>query len=717
MIRIDDILEKVASTFSDKDINLIKKAYVFAAQAHQGQIRRSGEPYLSHPLEVADMLADMRLDKTTIAAGLLHDVLEDTRITPKEVQKAFGKDISLLVEGVTKLSRVQESSPATRHAESVRKIIIAMTDDLRVIFIKLADRIHNLKTLTFLPENKQRQIARETLEIYAPIANRLGMGRIKAEHEDLAFRYVDPENYFRITSLVDPQRKPAEVELKKIRKTMISLMKESRIPVNIFYRIKRPYSVHTKLKRQKIEFDQVYDFMALRLITDSAKNCYAALGIIHQQWPHLPNRFRDFIAIPKLNLYQALHTTIITEQKSMFEIQIRTHDMHNLAENGIAAHWRYKEAAPRSIIKDDKRLVWLREMVDLYKEQKNPREFLKYLKTGLLPEEVHVFTPKGKVVVLPLGASALDFAFFIHTEIGLHASEVKINSIFAPLKTILKTGDIIEIITSADSTPSRTWMNIVFTPRARYQINRWLNLQDRKKQIVVGKKLWQKQVERNRLPVSKYKEGTILKMLSSIMNVRIERMEDLYMFLGKGKIILNQNIMEKLLSAEEKKATADILFKKAVTKVTKKPHPDIKAQTSTSPLVHLALCCSPIKGEPIIGYMTSGKGLTIHSLRCSLVQKGRLDQHRMVAVSWDRATKRPSKGKILIKGKDAPGVLAKVTAGIAELGGNIIKAEILTCPDKKVHIRLLLEIRDIEHLQSIIKTVSQIKEILSAERI
>jgi GTP pyrophosphokinase len=716
MIRIDDILEKVASTFSDKDINLIKKAYVFAAQAHQGQIRRSGEPYLSHPLEVADMLADMRLDKTTIAAGLLHDVLEDTRITPKEVQKAFGKDISLLVEGVTKLSRVEESSPATRHAESIRKIIIAMTDDLRVIFIKLADRIHNLKTLTFLPENKQRQIARETLEIYAPIANRLGMGRIKAELEDLAFRYVDPENYFRITSLVDPQRKPAEVELKKIRKTMIRLMKESGISVDIFYRIKRPYSVHTKLKRQKIEFDQVYDFMALRLITDSAKNCYAALGIIHQQWPHLPNRFRDYIAMPKLNLYQALHTTIITAQKSTFEIQIRTHDMHNLAENGIAAHWRYKEAAPRSI-KDDKRLVWLREMVDLYKEQKNPREFLKYLKTGLLPEEVHVFTPKGKVVVLPLGASALDFAFSIHTEIGLHASEAKINSIFAPLKTILKTGDIIEILASADSTPSRTWMNIVFTPRARYQINRWLNIQNRKKQIVVGKKLWQKQVKTNRLPGSKYKEGAILKRLSSITNVRIERMEDLYMFLGNGKIVLNQKIMEKLLSTEEKKATADIQFKKAITKVTKKTLPDIKAQTSTDALVHLAHCCSPIKGEPIIGYMTSGKGLTIHSLRCSLVQKDRLDQHRMVAVSWDSATKRPSKGKILIKGKDAPGVLAKVTVVIAELGGNIIKAEILARPNKKVHIRLILEIRDIEHLHSIVKTVSQIKEILSAERI
>jgi len=533
----------------------------------------------------------------------------------------------------------------------------------------------------------------------------------------LAFQYVDPENYFRITSLVEPQRKSAEFELKKIKKTISRLMKESNLSAEIFYRIKRPYSVYLKLNRRKIEFDQVYDFKALRLITDSVKSCYAALGILHQHWPHLPNRFRDFIAMPKPNLYQALHTTIITSHKSMFEIQIRTQDMHNLAENGIAAHWRYKEADPRAIMKEDKRLVWLREMVDLYKEQKNPREFLKSLKTDLIPEEVYVFTPKGKVVALPLGASALDFAFLIHTEVGLHATQAKINSTFAPLKTILKTGDIVEILHSSNSTPSRTWMNIVFTPRARYHLNKWQNLQNRKNSIAVGKNLWQKQFGENGPLVSKHKERSVLKRLSSHFNARLNKMEDLYAALGNGTILLSKEIVDGLLSAEEKKITADAFIKKVVTKVVKKPFPGIKAHASPDAQVHLARCCSPIKGEPILGYVTSGKDITIHSLRCPLVQKGRLNPQRMVEISWSVAAKKPPKAKILIQGKDVPGVLAKVTAVIAGLKGNLVKADAAADSKKTVRIRLILEIRDIDHLDEILKRVSQIKDVFTAERI
>ncbi len=427
MIRFDDILEKVSPRLGEKDIAVLQKAYVFAARAHKGQVRRSGEPYLSHPLEVAGMLADMNLDRTTLVAGLLHDVLEDTDVTAAEIREAFGKEVAALVEGVTKISRVQEASPEARRAETIRKIILAMTDDLRVIFIKLADRIHNLKTLKFLDEEKQKQIAGETLEIYAPIANRLGMGRIRAELEDLSFRYVAPEEYFQDRRPRRAAAKTAEKELRQFRRTLDGLMKENGIPAEIHVRIKRPYSVWSKMKRRDIEFDQVYDFLALRIITDTVKNCYAALGIIHQKWPHLPQRFRDFIAMPKPNLYQALHTTVITEDKQTFEIQIRTQEMHDLAENGIAAHWKYKDEAPQGLMKEDKRLHWLREMVDLYEEQKNPREFLKNLKTNLIPDEVYVFTPKGKVVSLPPGATALDFAFKIHSEIGLHAVGARIN--------------------------------------------------------------------------------------------------------------------------------------------------------------------------------------------------------------------------------------------------------------------------------------------------
>jgi len=717
MIRFDDILEKVSSSYKEKDINLLKKAYVFAARAHKGQIRRSGEPYLSHPLEVTNMLAEMRLDKTTLAAGLLHDVLEDTDVTAVELTEAFGKEIAHLVEGITKISRVQESSPETRQAESIRKIILTMTDDLRVIFIKLADRIHNLKTLKFLPEDKQEHIAKETLDIYAPIANRLGMGRIKAELEDLSFRYVAPEDYFNVASMVDPLRDNAEKELKKAKRALGNLMKENHIPAEIFYRIKRLYSIYNKMDHQNIGFDQVYDFMALRLITDSTKNCYAALGIIHQSWPHIPNRFRDFIAMPKPNLYQSLHTTIITEKKRTIEIQVRTKDMHNLAENGISAHWKYKETDPQHIMKEDKRLHWLREMVELYKEQKSPREFLKSLKTDLIPEEVYVFTPKGKVISLPLGASALDFAFKIHTEIGLHCIGVKINGEHAPLKKILKTGDIVEILTSPNKMPSRDWLNIAFTSTARHHIKRWLNLQDKIKNTALGKKLWEKEIKNYRLPPELLKEENLLKNLSKLANFRIHKIEDFYALIGFGKIVLNKKITEKLLLPEKVTKKKETLLKKVVTKVTKKPKPEIQVKDVDGYMLNLAKCCSPIRGEPITGYITSGKGITVHSLRCPLVKKEILDSERMVEVSWDDSTEGSFKGRLLIKGADSPGVLANITSAIAHLEGNITKAEVVTFADKKAQIKITLIIKDIKHFESIMKKISAIKEIFYVERI
>ncbi len=711
MIRFDDILEKVSASYPEKDLLLLRKGYVFAAQAHKGQVRRSGEPYLSHSLEVANMLVEMKMDKTTVAAGLLHDVLEDTDVTSVELLRSFGKEITHLVEGVTKISRVQESSPQTRQAESIRKIILAMTDDLRVIFIKLADRIHNLKTLKFLPEDKQKQIATETLEIYAPIANRLGMGRIKAELEDLSFRYVNPDEYFKVASLVEPQRPKAGKQLKKTKKALESLMKDNHIPAEITYRIKRLYSIHNKMDRQNTEFDQVYDFMALRLIADSVKNCYAALGIIHQNWPHLPHRFRDFIAMPKLNLYQSLHTTIITEKKQTIEIQIRTQDMHNLAENGIAAHWRYKEADHGLLMKEDQRLHWLREMVDLYKEQKSPREFLKSLKTNLIPEDVYVFTPKGKVVTLPLGASALDFAFKIHTEIGLHCSTAKINNKLAPLRTPLKTGDIVEITTSPEKTPTRDWLNIVFTSSARHQIKRWINLQNKMKNTALGKKLWEKEIDRYKIPPSLLKEAPLLRALSSVANFRIKTMEDFYVLLGSGKIILDRKFIEKLFPSEKIEERKETFFKKVVKKVTRKPAPVVQVKG-----VKLAKCCSPIRGEPIIGYITSGRGITVHSLRCPLVTKEKLANERIIDVSWEDTPEASYKGKLLIIGQNSPGVLAKLASAIAELEGNITKAEVITPTDKQAQVKLTLVIRNIKHFEAIVQKISGIKEIISVKR-
>lgn len=717
MIRFDDILEKVSSSYTEQEITLLKKAYVFAARAHKGQVRRSGEPYLSHPLEVANMLADMKMDATTLVAGILHDVLEDTEVTAPEIEETFGKEAAHLIEGITKISLVEVSSPESRKAESIRKIILAMTDDVRVIFIKLADRIHNLKTLKFLPENKQKQIARETLEIYAPIANRLGMGRIKAELEDLSFRYVDPEHYFKIASLIDPLKKKAEKELKGIQRTLEQLMEEHQISAEIFYRIKRPYSIFNKMARRNVPFDQVFDFMALRLISDTVKNCYATLGIVHQNWPHIPNRFRDFIAMPKPNLYQALHTTIITEKKQTIEIQIRTQDMHNLAENGISAHWRYKEADPKALMKEDKRLIWLREVAELYKEQKSPREFLKSLKTDLIPEEVYVFTPQGMVITLPMGATVLDFAFRIHSELGLHAGGAKINAKLAPLKTILKPGDIVEILKNPNAIPSRDWLNAAYTSNARHHIKRWLNQQERLKNIQLGKKMWDKELEKYTLPPGVRKGPAMWTRISQAVPFKMEKMDDLYALLGFGKVASNKRLIEKIFPEMDLTAKKGSLLGRVVTKVKKKPETVILVKNEKGASTKLAKCCNPIKGEPITGYMTSGKGITVHSLRCSLVTKEILDPQRMIEASWDKAIKGVFSGKLLIKGEDSPGVLARLTTVIAQQNGNITKAEVITFPDKKAQIKLTLNIRDVRHLENIIEKISGIKELFSVERV
>lgn len=717
MIRFNDILEKVSAWYDEKELVPLQKAYVFAAQSHKGQVRLSGEPYLSHPLEVSNILADMKLDPTTLAAALLHDVLEDTDVTALDIKKIFGKEIAHLVEGVTKISLVEESSPETIRAETIRKIILAMTDDLRVIFIKLADRIHNLKTLKYLSDKKQKQIAQETIEIYAPIANRLGMGRIKGELEDLSFQYVDQKNYFRILSLIKTKKKDAESSLKKIERDLIELMKKNSIPADVSSRIKRPYSIYNKMKRRGIKFEQVYDFMALRLITNTTSNCYAALGIIHQNWTHLPSRFNDFISMPKPNLYQALHTTILTKKKHTIEIQIRTREMHEIAVNGIAAHWKYKETDAKAIVKEDQRLQWLREMADLYKEQKDPRKFLKDLKTNLIPEEVYVFTPKGKVTTLPMGATALDFAFRIHTEIGLHADKAIINKRTVPLKTVLEPGTIVEIITSDKKTPVRNWLNFAFTSKAQHQIKRWLNKQEQIKNISLGKKLWNKQLKKHKTRESLLKGKELLKKIRQATYPHIKSLKDFYEMVGIGKIVLNERLLEKIYPDRKLKSGKDTLIKKAVKKVAKKPALDIIVKNKESSSIKLARCCSPVHGEPITGYITSGKGITVHSLRCHLVKKEILPSQRMVDVSWDKSSKGDYEASLFITSVDTPGVLAKITSKIASLKINIKKASVEPSPDKKTKVNLRMTVKNIEQLENAITEIKGIPEVLSVERL
>lgn len=718
MIRFDDIIEKIQGQYAEKDLRLLQKAYVFAARAHKGQIRRSGEPYLSHPLEVTNILAEMNLDLTTLVAGLLHDVLEDTEVSPAEIKENFGREVAALVEGVTKISRVEDASPDQTRAETIRKIILAMTDDLRVIFIKLADRWHNLKTLHYLSEDKQKRIAQETLEIYAPIANRLGMGRIRAELEDLAFRYVEPDEYFRMVALIEPELKKGEKELKKLKRQMEQLLKDNGIPAEIQARIKRLYSIYSKMKKKGIDFDQVYDFLALRIVTDSVKNCYAILGIIHQRWPHLPQRFRDFIAMPKPNLYQSLHTTIITENKQTFEIQIRTREMHELAENGIAAHWKYKEGAPTGLTSEDQRLQWLREIASLFSEQKNPREFLKNLKINLIPEEIYAFTPKGKVINLPPGATALDFAFKIHTEIGLKAREARINGELMPLKTELKSGDIVEIITAPDRTPHRSWLNWVATASARQHIKKYLNLKTRKKAIELGKKLWEKEARKFRLPPELHSETALREKLAQEFKLRLKSLEDFYLLAGLGQVVIDRTLMERLTTGGSQPQTPSPgLLKKVVDRLAGRgPVQTLTIKDLEEQMLTLARCCAPIKGEAVVGYLTSGKGLTVHAQRCYLVQKEILDSQRLVEISWDPAFKGTFKARLVIRSKDSPGVLARVAAAVAGENGNISRAEVNTSDNGRADIHLEITIRDINHLQKIMDKIKRLKEIEAVDR-
>jgi guanosine-3',5'-bis(diphosphate) 3'-pyrophosphohydrolase len=535
------------------------------------------------------------------------------------------------------------------------------------------------------------------------------MGRIKAELEDLAFRYVEPEEYLRIAALIEPRRKKAESDLAAFRAKLAGMMKANGIPVEIHARIKRPYSIFRKMKTQKIDFNQVYDFLALRIITDSVKSCYAALGIIHQEWPPIPQRFRDFIAMPKPNLYQALHTTVITERKVSFEIQIRTRDLHALAENGIAAHWKYKDEDPQGLVREDRRLQWLREMVELFAEQKNPKEFLKHLKINLIPEEVYVFTPKGQVVSLPSGASALDFAFRIHSAIGLHSASARINGKAAPLKTVLKTGDIVEIVTQPDKSPSRGWLNIAFTSGARQQIKRALNQQEKTKSEGLGRKLWEKEVRKYDIPVDRLAGADLVGRLRQVTGLRLTGLEDFFAQAGLGRVMINRKLMEKVFPSGLK-ARRD-------GRGRGDAEPAIQVKDRDVALIHLARCCRPIKGEPIVGYLTAGKGVTVHARRCRRIAREVLAPERWVDVTWEGVAIENFRAKLVVRSADKPGILAAVVAVISGREGDIAKAEVETYPDGRAQIKFSLVVRDIRHLDDIIADIKALDDIDYVERV
>ncbi|MCA1561776.1 MAG: bifunctional (p)ppGpp synthetase/guanosine-3',5'-bis(diphosphate) 3'-pyrophosphohydrolase [Acidobacteria bacterium] len=713
MIRFEDLVEKVRGSNPDADIELLRRAYVFSAFEHKGQVRHSGEPYLVHPLEVADQLADMKLDVVAIAAGLLHDIVEDTQTSIDRIRELFGTDVAHVVEGVTKLGAISFSSSEERQAENFRKMLLAMVDDIRVILVKLADRLHNMRTLHHLPEERRIKIAQETRDIYAPIANRLGMSKIKNELEELAFRYLEPKAYEGLRSRVESRRRATQGMIEELTRTISAKLTEAQVPViHIDGRIKRLFSIHQKLKRQKIDLDQVYDVVALRIVTDSVKDCYAALGIIHQTWSPVPGRIKDFIAMPRPNGYQSLHTSVVSERGFPFEVQIRTSEQHRIAEEGIAAHWKYKEGRVGAD-RDEQHFQWLRQLLEWQQEVRDPQEFLQNLKIELYPEEVYIFTPKGEVKALPRDATPVDFAYAIHTDIGHQCVGARVNGKMVPLRTRLRNGDIVEIVTTAGHTPSRDWLNFVVTSRARNKIRHYIHSEEKARSLELGRKLFEKEARRYGLSMKSLTDPAAMGRV--VAEYGLQKPDELFTAIGYGKLAA-KTVLEKLVPQEQLKETPETGLASVVRRVLGTGDEKIKVRGIDDVMVFRARCCNPIRGEQIVGYITRGKGVSVHSATCSNVINLLYDPERRIDVEWDKGSDpSPYTVRLSIQVEDRKGILADVSSKIAGINTNIRTVE-ATVDSQMGRIDMTVEISDLKHLQKVIKSLRSIEGVLDVER-
>jgi guanosine-3',5'-bis(diphosphate) 3'-pyrophosphohydrolase len=719
MIRFEDLLEKVRAYSPDADVELLRRAYVFSAFEHKGQVRHSGEPYLIHPLAVADFLADMKLDVVAISAGLLHDVVEDTLTTIERISELFGPEVAHVVEGVTKISAIPFLSVEERQAENFRKMLLAMVDDVRVILVKLADRVHNMRTLNHLPEDRRLPIAQETRDIYAPIANRLGMSKVKNELEELSFRYLEPQAYESLRVQVDAKRRATEGLVEQLKETIATKLAEAAVPVvSIDGRIKRLWSISQKLEAQKIELDQVYDFIALRIITDSVKDCYAALGIIHQTWSPVPGRIKDFIAMPRPNGYQSLHTSVISAQGMPFEVQIRTMEMHRMAEEGIAAHWKYKEGRVGDHA-DERYFQWMRQLLEYQHDVRDPREFIQNLKLELYPEEVYTFTPKGQVKAFPRGATPIDFAYSVHSDIGHQCVGARVNGKMVPLRSRLKNGDIVEIVTSAGHKPSRDWLNFVVTSHARYKIKHLIRLEERTRAIDLGRKVLEKELRRYDIPQKTLQESPAF--ARAMAEVGAKTPEDLSALIGYGTLSAKQFIGRLVPAERLRERSPEWPVTTAVKRAFGGGEEKIKVSGADDVLVFRAKCCSPIHGEKIVGYITRGKGVSVHSATCSNVINLLYDAERRIDVEWDKSPAGDAAAaytvKLTMQVEDRKGVLAAVSAKIADINTNITNMEAHTGQDNhRARIDVTVQISDLKHLERVIKSLQTVDGVLDVER-
>jgi len=712
--RLSELLEKLKKNRPSEDPWQVRRAYDIAAERHRDQLRKSGDPYLTHLLEVAHILADMRMDATTLSAALLHDVIEDTEFPVSRIQERFGEETARLVEGVTKIGRLNMLAPEARQAENVRKMVLAMVNDVRVVVVKLADRLHNMRTIEYLEPAKQQRIARETLEIYAPIAHRLGMGLIRNELEDLSFRVLEPESFLALQKEVTEKEPGHQRFLDEVQATIRSKLVENGIPAELEARVKGLCSLQRKLQRQQRGLEQVYDLLAVRVITDNERNCYAALGVVHHIWRPVPGRFKDYIAMPRPNLYQSLHTTVIHAGQS-FEVQIRTQDMHRIAEEGVAAHWKYKDGKPTG--DDDQRILWMRQLIEWSQELQEPGEFLTTLKVDLAPNEVYAFTPKGRVLELPAGATPVDFAYSVHTEVGHQCVGAKINGQMVALRHEISSGDVVEILTQKGHAPSRDWLSFVKSSHAKSKIRHWINEHERKEATDMGRRLLEKEARAFGRSLKKIDDADLQKAAS---DYGLSKVEDLIAAVGFGKYSARQ-VLTKVLGEGVKpsEATEDDTKPTLVKTVKRmlgigeaplivKGHDDL--------LVFRAKCCNPIPGDEIVGYITRGRGVAVHTRLCPNVQNLLYQAERRIAVEWGGASAATFPVQLAIRAKDRAGLLADITAVISGAGSNIRNLE--SRPDRlNARIEASLEIVDRRQLESILANIRKISGVQGVERV
>ena len=713
LTQLQALIDEIPKYQPGADLAMLQRAYDFSARSHQGQQRASGEPYLSHPLAVANLLVGFKMDVKTVTAGLLHDVLEDTHATKDDLQRDFGPEIAELVDGVTKIGKLAFSSREERQAENFRKMLVAMARDLRVLMIKLADRLHNMRTLDYLPADRARKIAQETLDIYAPLAHRLGMAKVKAELEDLALRKLHPEDYQELQRRVAKRRLEREAEINQVIAILQDKLHEVGIESKIAGRPKHFYSIWKKMKEGGREFDEIYDLTAVRVLTNTVRDCYGALGVIHSLWKPVPGRFKDFIAMPKVNMYQSLHTTVIGPKGDPVEIQIRTAEMHKIAEEGIAAHWLYKERRSERD-KFDEAFTWLRQLLESQRDVKDPREFLDTVRLDLFPDEVYVFTPRGDVKALPEGATPLDFAYAVHTDVGHHCVGAKVNSKLVPLRYVLRQGDIVEIVTSPNQHPSRDWLKIVKSTRARSKINQWLKIEERTLSLALGRELLEREAKKYRLTVAPLLTGDEMKRLLS--DFGFPSVDDLLASVGYGKTSVQQ-VLGRLAPAAVHEPEAEPKAPRGPKKA--EAGAAVKIRGVEDILVRFAKCCAPVPGDSIVGFITRGRGLTVHSRDCLTVAKSVLDRERLVAVEWDAGEvpkRRPVKIAVYI-GEDRPGLLAEITGAISSRQGNITKAEVTVTEDRKGINHFVVEVADLRQLQEIMHAIREVRDVVNVERV